>query len=111
GTPIPARRAAVAAALRDAVQLRDDFTCVYCGSTGSPKRSVIITIDHVVPVHFGGSTRASNLVTACGLCNWMKGIYPLDLWVQLPERLGYGNAGAIQERVRAALARKVSKRK
>jgi hypothetical protein len=75
------------------------------------KSSIVITIDHVVPLHFGGSHEASNLVTACSLCNWMKGVYPLDLWAQLAERLGYGNAAAIQARVRAALARKISKRK
>lgn len=99
------------AARRDAAHLRDGFTCVYCGSTGSPSNGVIITIDHVVPVHFGGSHEASNLVTACSLCNWMKGVYPLDLWVQLAERLGYGDAAAIQERVRAALARTLPRRK
>lgn len=78
-----AKRGAVPAALRDAVQLRDDFTCVYCGSTGTLNKGVILTIDHVVPMHFGGSHDASNLVTACNPCNWMKGIYPLDLWAQL----------------------------
>ena len=107
----PASRAEVPPALRDAVQLRDGFTCVYCGCTGRPKSSVIITIDHVVPTHFGGSNKASNLVTACSLCNWMKGIYPLDLWVQLAERLGYGEAAAIEARVRTALAEKLPKRK
>jgi 5-methylcytosine-specific restriction endonuclease McrA len=103
----PAGRAGVPAALRDAVHLRDDFTCVYCGATGRPRRSVVITIDHVVPIHFGGRHEASNLVTACDLCNWMKGIYPLDLWTQLAERLGYGDALVIQRRVQAALARKL----
>lgn len=68
---------------------------------------VVITIDHVVPAHFGGAHQASNLVTACSLCNWMKGIYPLDLWAQLAERLGYGNASVIQDRVRVALAREI----
>ncbi len=99
------RRAGVPAALRDSVQLRDGFTCVYCMATGGAKHGVVITIDHVVPTHFGGSHDASNLVTACDLCNWMKGIYPVDLWAQLAERLGYGAAAVIQERVRAALAR------
>jgi 5-methylcytosine-specific restriction endonuclease McrA len=111
GASKPARRGAVPIALRDAVQLRDGFTCVYCQATGNPKSSVIITIDHVVPTHFGGSDEASNLVTACSLCNWMKGIYPLDLWVQLAERLGYGDAATIQERVRSALNQKLFQRK
>jgi 5-methylcytosine-specific restriction endonuclease McrA len=106
-----ARRAVLPAALRDAVHLRDGFACVYCGSTGGPGRGVVITIDHVVPLYFGGEDSPLNLVTACDLCNWMKGIYPLDLWVQLAERLGHGTADVIRERVRAALGRKLTERK
>jgi 5-methylcytosine-specific restriction endonuclease McrA len=98
-------------ALRDAIHLRDNFTCVYCGATGDPEHGVVLTIDHLVPVYFGGSHDASNLVTACDPCNWMKGIYPLDLWVQLAERLGYGDAAVVERRVRAALARKLRVRK
>lgn len=105
------RRAGVSPEMRDAVQLRDAFTCVYCRSTGNLELRVILTIDHVIPAHFGGSDEASNLVTACDLCNWMKGIYPLDLWAQLAERLGYGEAAVVQARVQAALARKLPKRK
>lgn len=110
GASKPDRRAAVPAALRDAVQLRDNFTCVYCRAAGDPNRGAIITLDHVIPTHFGGADTASNLVTACSICNWMKGVYPLDLWAQLAERLGYGDASVIQERVRAALARKLVER-
>ena len=68
-------------ALRDAVYERDGFTCVYCGATGDEERGVVITID------------------------------PLDLWVQLAERLGYGDAAVIEDRVRAALARRPRVRK
>lgn len=105
-----APRRAVPAWLRDAVHVRDNFTCVYCHATGGQGQRVLITIDHVVPVHFGGGDDAANLVTACDLCNWMKGIYPLDLWAQLAERLGYGDAAMIERRVRAALARKLPER-
>jgi 5-methylcytosine-specific restriction endonuclease McrA len=110
GAVEPARRAGVPAARRDAVHLRDSYACVYCRAGGGLHRSVVLTIDHVVPAHFGGSDEASNLVTACSLCNWMKGVYPLDLWAQLAERLGYGDAAVIQRRVRDALARKLVKR-
>jgi HNH endonuclease len=97
--------------LRDAVYERDGFACVYCGITGDQEQGVVITVDHVVPVYFGGSHLGSNLVTACDTCNWMKSIYPLDLWVQLAERLGYGDSAVIEHRVRAALARKLRVRK
>jgi 5-methylcytosine-specific restriction endonuclease McrA len=99
-------RAAVPAALRDAVQLRDGFTCLYCGRTGTLGDGVILTVDHVIPRYFGGVTRASNLVTACSPCNWMKGVYPLDLWLQ---RLGYGDAAILRAKVEAALAVRLSK--
>jgi 5-methylcytosine-specific restriction endonuclease McrA len=89
--------------LRDAVQLRDGFACVYCRRTGCEDGGMVITIDHVIPRYFGGPTSASNLVTACDLCNWMKGVYPLDLWVELAGRLGYGEACEIRARVEAAI--------
>ena len=47
---------------------RDNFTCQYCG-----KRSLDLTIDHVVPRHLGGKHTWGNVVTACAACNHRKG--------------------------------------
>jgi 5-methylcytosine-specific restriction endonuclease McrA len=48
---------------RHAIYVRDGFTCKHCGEPGK-------TLDHVVPRSEGGSNEASNLVTACGKCNY-----------------------------------------
>jgi len=47
---------------------RDNFTCQYCG-----KRSLDLTIDHVVPRYLGGQHTWTNVVTACAACNHRKG--------------------------------------
>lgn len=52
---------------RRAVFARDDWTCQYCGRTGS------LTMDHVVPRSKGGGTSWDNVVTCCAGCNRRKG--------------------------------------
>jgi len=55
---------------------RDNFTCQYCGT-----RVGTLTIDHVVPKRLGGDHTWENLVTACSVCNHIKG-------GRLPEQAG-----------------------
>ena len=57
---------------RQGIKLRDNHTCVYCGSTEN------LTIDHVRPRSRGGETSASNCVTACLTCNQAKGSLLLE---------------------------------
>ena len=52
------------------VFLRDRFSCQYCGDI---YHSEELSFDHVVPRSRGGATRWSNVVTACGYCNLVKG--------------------------------------
>lgn len=47
---------------------RDDYTCQYYG-----RKTNLLTIDHVVPRHAGGSHSWYNLVAACAPCNRRKG--------------------------------------
>ncbi len=47
---------------------RDDFTCQYCG-----RRTMDLTVDHVLPRHLGGQHTWTNVVTACQACNHRKG--------------------------------------
>lgn len=47
---------------------RDYFTCQYCG-----KRSLDLTVDHIIPRHLGGPHTWTNVVTACAVCNHRKG--------------------------------------
>lgn len=48
--------------------IRDGHECQYCGRTSPP-----LTIDHVIPKHFGGKDTWENLVVACLPCNNRKG--------------------------------------
>ena len=61
---------------RDSIKARDGNKCVYCGSTEN------LTIDHVRPQAHGGSTTASNCVTACRPCNQAKGSMQVDVFLQ-----------------------------
>ena len=73
--------------LRKAVFERDNYTCQYCGCSGS---DVCLEIDHIIPVSRGGNSDIRNLVTACEHCNRSKnnrliGIQELR---ELAERIG-----------------------
>lgn len=50
---------------------RDNFTCFYCGKISYIDK-VELHVDHVIPKSRGGNDIASNLVTACHLCNLSK---------------------------------------
>ncbi|MBJ7347394.1 MAG: HNH endonuclease [Thermoleophilaceae bacterium] len=52
---------------RRAVFARDDWSCQYCGRTGT------LTMDHVVPRSKGGGTSWDNVVACCAGCNRRKG--------------------------------------
>lgn len=47
---------------------RDDHKCQYCG-----KKSLELTIDHIIPRSRGGADTWENLTTACIRCNNRKG--------------------------------------
>lgn len=55
---------------RFAIFERDGFACQYCGRTAP---TVVLAVDHVVPVAEGGSDAPTNLTTACKECNAGKG--------------------------------------
>lgn len=44
------------------VYRRDGYSCAWCGGPGS-------TLDHVIPVSWGGQTSMDNCVVACRACN------------------------------------------
>ncbi|MEA4909345.1 MAG: HNH endonuclease [Chloroflexi bacterium] len=52
---------------------RDGYLCQYCG-----KRTLDLTIDHVIPRHMGGPHTWTNVVAACSQCNHRKGGRTLD---------------------------------
>ncbi|NIR51324.1 HNH endonuclease [candidate division KSB1 bacterium] len=50
--------------------LRDNYTCQYCGRSGTPHE---LTLDHILPQSRGGKSVWENLVTCCQKCNTRKG--------------------------------------
>lgn len=63
------KRTAVSKRTRFSVFARDNFTCRYCGRQSD---SVVLVIDHLIPVAAGGTNDMENLVTACEPCNQGK---------------------------------------
>ena len=61
-------RAAQRKISRRALFARDDWSCVYCGTSGGR-----LTLDHVLPRSRGGDSVWENVVTACAPCNLRKG--------------------------------------
>lgn len=68
------RRQSTGKRLRFEVFKRDYFTCRYCGAQPP---SVVLVLDHALPVAAGGTTTIDNLVTACEPCNQGKADRPL----------------------------------
>ncbi len=62
-----------------AIVVQYDGRCAYCGCT--PDR---ITMDHVIPISKGGNHTASNVVPACGPCNFAKNDGPAPPFVVTP---------------------------
>ena len=53
---------------------RDNYECVYCGSSNN------LTLDHVIPKSKGGENPWDNLVTACQKCNLEKADLDIEEW-------------------------------
>lgn len=66
---------AVGVSLDEIAQLRAAYggACAYCDGTAT-------TIDHVIPLAQGGPHLITNLVPACGRCNFQKGNRTPDQW-------------------------------
>lgn len=63
------KRKAISKKTRFEVFKRDSFTCQYCGCHPP---SVVLHIDHIIPVKEGGNNHQDNLITACQPCNLGK---------------------------------------
>lgn len=62
-------RAGIPPKLRHEIFQRDEFTCQHCGASPRKDLSVVIEVDHIVPVSKGGGNEPSNLQTLCDKCN------------------------------------------
>lgn len=54
---------------RLALYIRDSFSCAYCGRDLKSAEPCEVTLDHLLPRHYGGGNENTNLVTACRSCN------------------------------------------
>jgi len=75
------KRKAISKKLRFEIFKRDLFTCQYCGAKPP---TVILEVDHVIPVASGGENQEDNLLTSCFDCNRGKGA---RLLTEAPEAL------------------------
>lgn len=62
----PPGREPLSPRVRSEVLHRDNYTCQYCGRKAP---TVVLEVDHRVPVSGGGTDESSNLITACTDCN------------------------------------------
>lgn len=63
-------------ATRRTIFERDNWTCVYCGTTNADQWHC----DHVVPLSRGGTSDVDNLATSCRSCNLSKGSLLIAEW-------------------------------
>jgi len=70
-----AKRKAISKKVRFDIFKRDEFTCQYCGAHPP---SVILHVDHIIPVKDGGGNEDDNLVTSCASCNLGKSANSLN---------------------------------
>ncbi len=77
-------------ARRHELWLRDEGICYICKSPVAEKK---FELDHLIPVHVGGSNEATNLAVACLRCNRSRGtrINAVQLLktVELVKKIGY----------------------
>lgn len=67
-------------ALREAIRVRDNFRCVYCGVTETDVGSKL-TVDHIQPPLQGGDDSLDNTAYCCHPCNEFKNKY----WQTAPD--------------------------
>ncbi len=67
-----AQRSAMTNDLREAIKLRDNYTCCICGNSVYNEPNLLLEVDHIIPVSKGGITEADNLQTLCWRCNRAK---------------------------------------
>lgn len=55
---------------RQRIGERDGWKCCHCGTELT---NLTMTLDHVIPVRYGGSNLDENLVASCAECNEARG--------------------------------------
>lgn len=55
------------------VYQRDRFRCCLCGASAITDMTVMLHVDHIIPVSRGGTKHPDNLCALCDGCNVAKG--------------------------------------
>jgi 5-methylcytosine-specific restriction endonuclease McrA len=86
---------------RQAVYVRDQHKCVYCGITKAKAKAagILMTLDHLHPRELGGCNSIHNLVTACLVCNCAKQDRPLNQFIEYVKDT-HGKHKGIADRVK-----------
>ena len=87
---------------RLAIYLRDDTTCMWCGSSVAADGAKL-SLDHVRTRSDGGSNDPANLVTSCTNCNSSRGPKPMNEFARYIAKQTGQKPRTIQRRVRAAV--------
>lgn len=85
------KRTPISKKVRFNIFKRDGFVCQYCGAHPP---SVVLEVDHIIPVADGGGNEIDNLVTSCFNCNRGKGAASLSV---VPKSLA-DKAAEVRER-------------
>lgn len=59
--------------LRTKIKKRDNFTCRKCGANIKDEPTLLLEIDHIIPISKGGMSVEENLQCLCWKCNRSKG--------------------------------------
>lgn len=70
---IAGQRALMTSKLREEIKKRDNYTCKICGVSITKEPTLLLEIDHIIPLSKGGVTSEENLQTLCWKCNRSKG--------------------------------------
>jgi hypothetical protein len=66
------KRRTISLYARWAVLKRDNYTCKMCGTSPGKDHSVVLEIDHIIPISKNGTNDINNLQTLCHECNQGK---------------------------------------
>ena len=66
------KRPYISPAIRQYIAKRDKYRCSYC-QTQVDVVGNLLELDHIIPLHAGGTSDEDNLCLACSSCNQSKG--------------------------------------
>lgn len=66
------QRALMTAGLRQSIKSRDGYACRYCFVSVAAEPTLLLEVDHILPVSKGGLSEVDNLQTLCWRCNRTK---------------------------------------